>query len=580
MTTYSLSALGPDLASVRPMPLLCRLLLIAACGAEAILCAAAPQQPVVADRIRQNKPPLDSPLVQRLRECRIKGVSPTWAGYSFDVDSTGAVPSHDWAGVPGCGTPVQLDENTIAIVQPTQGQKFSVWHIDVPAATIAFKVNVDGAVNADAVGQFESVSWHCINNDIVGEFISLHITKSTAFVGPDRAPRDKFDGESLMTRLNLRTGSVEAVRDAVKKSSSHARCKENLIDNQFDRKTLAELLPPESVTEDMSRKLAVRGQVFDFKRGRFAVTPSAIGELKQAAEAVNVDGRGALPTIERVHTLLRGLPSCAGTRDLSWQLSLAEAVATENSAALDAMIADQRNPDAANDDRRSQMRNLAAFQRLHLIATKGDRIDEYDSFARRCDSGIAARDSAILRTHELRFLDACNQATVAAFDDFVTWAPHAIQAKDAIKHAYDLQEEEVRLAIASKEDPEGIARDLYNDWRTAVRQGHRIKAERSFTLLTDEPTMKKTHTSIQAQDTKDEDAFRTQMLVHAQRNDELLSASIGVQQQQLTVMTGQLLEQSETNAQLGRMGSQLQYIEYSGRRAADGIDALNRRLDQ
>jgi hypothetical protein len=559
---------------------LCRLLFVASLVTSPILAVAAPQRPTVADQIRKNKPALASPLLQRLRDCRIKVISPTWADYSFDIDSEGTVPTHNWAGMPAYDTPVQLDPNTIAVVLSTGGQRFSVWHIDVPAGKIIFKVEVDGAVKTTSAGPFESVSWHRINNEFVAEFVSLAIEDSTAFVGPERAPRKKYDGESLITRVNLSTGSVETVRDTAKKNSTEDRCRENLTKKQLHKKTSVQLPPPASVTENIDKALASRGLLFDFKRGRFLLTPAAINGLKQAAGAVAVGGADSLAAIKNTQQMVRDLPTCAGTRDLAWQLALADAVATENVAVLDEMCADRRNPNGASDERRSQMRNLAAFQRLHFVAAKGDRVDEYEAFARRCDNGIAARDSAILRTHELRFLDACEQATVAAFDDFVAWVPFAIQSDDATRHAYDLKEESIRLAIADNVPPEEIARDLYNDWRTAVRTGHTHKAKRSFNLLTEQPAMRKTHTSIQAQDTKDNEEFRALMLAHAEKNGSLLSNVIGIQQQQLTVMSGQLLEQSETNARLNSMGSQLQHIEYSGQRAASGIESLNRMLSE
>lgn len=551
---------------------LLRVVVMIFAGTHAVLSAAAAPQPIAAD----HKPAMDSPLVERLRGCKIKGISPSWATLPCVVDKDGAVPKHTWSGETAYGTPVQLDDNTIAVVQKERGQKFAVWHLDMATETVVFKVDVDAAVSPAAKGPFDSVSWHRINNDLVGEFISFDIKPWTTFVGQDRSPKTMYDGQALITLVNLRTGDIRRVREGNKRTGTKERCQENLTKQRLGDNSRVELAPPDSVTKHMQQVLAAKKQVFDFRQGRFLLTLEVIDELANAAQAVVIDGPDSLQAIRKTQQIIRNLPTCAAVRDLSWQCSLAEAVVTENVDSLEAMVADRRNPKGASDDRRSQMRNLAAYQWLHLIASNGDQLSEYEAFARSCDDGIAARDAAILRIHELRFISACNEATVAAFDDFVAWAPHAIQAKDAIRHAYDLQQGQIQISLASNEDPEAIARNLYNDWRNAVRQGSAIKAQRSFTLLTEEPAMKKTQTSVQAQDTKDEDGFRAIMLAHARKNDELLSSVIAIQQQQLSMMNAQLLEQSEMNVRLGRLGSQLQHIEYSGQRSAEGIEAIRR----
>lgn len=514
----------------------------------------------VADTIRDSKPPVETPLLKSLMGCRVSGVSPTWADFSIDLDADEAVPTIAWLSDPALGMPLKIGEGLYALFTSDGKSGVNLWHLDVKHQKITHKVHVDAGV--DGTVGFQGWHWHQVGEQNLREILSVSISENSKFVGEKKFVR--FDGKSLTTTIDLLTTKVDQKPELAKSLPTKERCLEKLSSQLLAAKTRRDEPGIEAAKAGVAEELAHAGSEFDYERGRFHLSRATVDNLRRIVTDLSLES-DRIAEIRRVRDENVGrLPTCPALRDLSWQLQLAEAVASEDLDMLDKLSQGLKAVDLAAD-RASSLRNLAGYQRVHFIAAgvkgrEGDRLEDYHQFVISAPKSLAARDAAILRIHEIAFRNACEIATVEAFDEFVTSFPSATQVADALDHAYDLEKERISDEARTGADVEGIANRLYVRWREDERSGRFLLANRSFRLLSEHPEVMKTSRAVDAQDTRDNLDFRKQMIGLQREHNETLSKVARIQRNQLAVMGEQLTAQQAMASQLGTIGGQLQYI--------------------
>ena len=536
-------------------------------------------QPKAVIEIREYARQLETPILNSLKRSRFTEVSGSWQDLSFDVDAEPAVPSQSWTGVPGYGTPVQLDADTIAVIEKKGGVAFTLWHLSPkgPAITWIADFNCDVPNRGGVAESYKRVVWHRQGDDLIGEFVRTSIERHGS----------RFDGYILDGAVNLRTGHTVRNRSGrIRLWHDEADLEARLLEKFRMPDNAVDLPPAEDVKTRFLGHLSTTGLAFDFNRGRFFVAPAERMRIVRLANCVTTDNQDVMNHIDETQAATRSLATCAAIRDLQHQLQLAGAVAAKDENAL-RLIAFSTPIEAGVDPQRLQaFRELAGFELLRLVACEKDQLEEYADFASQCDDSLQQpQNAAILRMHEILFRRACEDATVEAFDAFISKAPISVQAPRAREFAYALDKERIDCKLASSLNKdsaaEAMARTLYVDWRIALRAREFIKAERCFVLLSDHVTLKSTMAAVSAQDAEDEREFRTLLLADKKRQESLISEMSDVQKKQLVIMGDQLAESRAANAGLSVLNMQIDYmrgdvrqLSNSSEKTGQGVEAM------
>lgn len=554
-----------------------------------------PRAPRVADEIRKSIPTLDSDLVKSLRESRMQRISSTWSDSGFEVDKAGSIPERRWSGNAGYGTPLFLSERTVAIIEERRGVEFALWHLDPTTAAIQFITAVNEGQGGKAANKYDDVTLHRVGDDVLAEFARIYVEPRGA----------KFDGESLIGEINLRTGKLSGSTDRIRQLASEDTLRSRLLKKRRSQDTALDFLTPAEARAKLDAVLNEHGLTFNYRSGRFSLAADTVDSLSRVTSGITLSADGVVEDVRSLRERVQHFATCPALRELDWHLSLCAAVLRNDRPALTDLMATRSLGDGIGDERLAALRNIAAYQLLCLIAKDSDEAAEYQRFIGQCDETIAARDAAILRLHEIGFRAACSKATVKAFDEFVQWAPGAIQTPKAIRYADELESERISLELSTASDRDTtlsqIANRLYVDWRTAVRVQHSTKAERCFRLLTDHPDLRATAMAVQAQDTQDEQEFRNLVVRQNREHTQVLRHVAAVQEQQLAIMGEHLYEQRATNSALGqvldeqrattlllgKVDSQLEnvqgglsYLNESSSRTASGVEAIKDILEK
>lgn len=512
----------------------------------ATLAADEPGTTPEANRIRASAPPLESPLFVSIRDNQLRTLSPTWSELSADVDAPGSVAEKEWTGKVGYETPIFLDGLTVAIFEARMESEPALWQLDLDDFTVRCLANLDKPQAGDR--EFDELVWHEVNGDVLAEFVRIRVGRRRA---------TSFEGESVLIEVNLRTGQVQEKKDSAREQRSKENLRKLLLDKRRPAATQITPQPADESLRKLTEVLASKGVAFDQRRARFTISEGQLRQLAQGVERLTLTDNDAADKVSELSRVVQGLPTAPALRDLDWQLRLASAVIRDDTHELDQLAAGAGIQHDVAAERRTALRNLAAYQRLRLVAKQGDAIQEYDAFTRQCDDAIAAKDAAILRMHEIGFHAACQMATVDAFDEFARWAPKSLQFDKATEYAEALERERIDSAVAKSRDPDGererIGTGLYVDWRKSAREGHLVKAQRCFGLLGEHPELQRTKAAADAQDTRDEEDFRKTVIRQNDEHTGVLRKVASVQQRQLDVMGQQLAEQKATNVQLNQI---------------------------
>jgi hypothetical protein len=243
--------------------------------------------------------------------CSQTPISPSWAELSFDVDSPGTTSTERWSGFVDYGTPVQLDEHTVALIERRLGLEFALWHLNIAEGTLHFIATLNEGVTTPS--GFDDVVFHHDGPDTFAEFILI----TTAQTAPNR-----FTGNSIIGEINLRTGATKVKKDKVKHVASEEIAHEKLLDKRRSGKTVTAPKPLQ-VKNVVAQALAKHGMSFDYKRGRFVLTTENRLKLKQAVRDLDKAGSDKPAKFLGLQRLLNDLPSCPATRELARQVSSA-----------------------------------------------------------------------------------------------------------------------------------------------------------------------------------------------------------------------------------------------------------------
>jgi len=187
---------------------------------------------------------------------------------------------------------------------------------------------------------------------------------------------------------------------------------------------------------------------------------------------------------------------------------------------------------------------------------------------------IHISSAVMLRMHELGFHKACKIATVEAMDAFVAWAPNSIQAPEASKLAFQLEEERVTSSVGQARDSddaaEQIVRELATAWRLNRKKKHVAAAERCYELLTTHPVLKTTRTALDVSKGKELAEFRDELQAFQRQNQISLSSIKAAQSEQMDIIRNQLPIAGQTNRSVNYIGGQIAYL----REGAEGFEAM------
>lgn len=529
-----------------------------------------------AQRIRAAAPDLESPLFVSIRDNRLRNISPTWEGFSPIADAPEATPNKNWTGVAGFGTPVFIDDQKVAILADRPGSEPALWHLGLADYSIRCLTDIEKPRDGDR--EYDECVWHRVDGDLVAELIRMRVGRRRA---------TSFEGESWIIEINLRTGQVTEATHKARERPTKENLQEKLLENRRSAETRIEIPPADESRQKLIALLGEKGVAFDERQTRLQINAKMIGQLSRDIGRLMLTDDDVSNTIAMLQATLNELPTSPATRDLAWQLRLAAAVVADDVNELEQLASGVGLRSDVPAERAIALRNLAAYQQLRLVSDQGDVIPNYQEFVRGCDGTIAARDAAILRMHEIGFHAACQMATVDAFDEFIRWAPNSLQFDDAVKYAESLESERIAIAIATADDAdsmrEKLAKGLYVDWRQSVRVGETTKAERCFRLLGTHPELTSTMAAVQAQDTKDEEAFRKTIIRQNEAHTSVLRQVATAQQIQLGLMSQQLEEQRTANRRLGNINSQLDNVQgqlsYIGQAAISAADSARQSAD-
>jgi hypothetical protein len=530
-----------------------------------------PGQTPEAKRIRAAAPALQSPLFVSIRDNRLPGISPTWESFSVDIDAPQSVAGTEWSGVAGYGTPVFLDDETVAILSKRPQNEPALWKIGLSDCSIQCLVALDQP--PDGQREYDEFSLHRVNGQIVAELVRMRV---------GRRRSTSFEGEASILEIDLRTGRVDVKKAQARERPSKQNLQEKLLAGRRTADTLLELPPQEETRGKMEKVLAKKGIAFDDTRARFQVSANMIAGLSRDVGRLRLAGNGAADALGALQDKLQELPTAPALRDLGWQVRLAAAVIADDVRELDQLLDGAGIKDDVPRERAVALRNLAAYQRLRLVLENGDSLADYQAFVANCDSTVAARDAAILRMHEIGFHAACQMATVNAFDEFIRWAPDSLQFEKALEYADSLERERIASELANAVDARGrreeLAAEQYTIWLASLRANHIEKAKRCFGLLSEHPDLKRTQAAMRAQDTQDLREFRAIVIRQNEEQTEVLKTVATVQRHQLDVMGRQLAEQKVTNSQLREIRSNQQAQLAEQQRSNSLLDMANSQL--
>jgi hypothetical protein len=246
--------------------------------------------------------------------CSQPGISPSWADLSFEVDQPGGASDEAWSGFTDYGTPVQINEHTVAIIERRKGIEFALWHLDFSTGTLRFITSLNNGKTTPH--GFDEVIQYRDDSDVIAEFVFINIAQT--------AP-NRFAGESLIGELNLQTGAAKVKKDKVKYVASEEMAREKLLDKCRSRDKSADLPTPRQVKNVVEESLSKLGLSFDYQRGRLVLAAEVRAKLRQAVRELGKDDSHMLSDIRALQNLLSSIPSCPATRELSNQLNLAAA---------------------------------------------------------------------------------------------------------------------------------------------------------------------------------------------------------------------------------------------------------------
>lgn len=242
--------------------------------------------------------------------CSPRSISPSWASMSFDIDTPGAMPNRTWSGFADYGTPIQIDERTVAIIERRPGVEFALWHLDFVDGAIKFILVVNPG--RESPSGYDEVVWHRIESDIIGEFIRIR----TVEFRPNR-----HLGESLIGEINIRTGATVTKADKINHVNSEKVAIEKLLDKRRSRDTVFDPPDAEEVMRKVQKALAKKNLSFDFHRGRFVLSADARQRLQRDVRNLVSNSAGiSAEAIRGLRSRLSELPSCPATRQLAAEL--------------------------------------------------------------------------------------------------------------------------------------------------------------------------------------------------------------------------------------------------------------------
>jgi hypothetical protein len=245
-----------------------------------------------------------------------KPISSSWKDLSFDINASSHT-NETWTGCCDYGSPIQMDERTVAIIERRSGLEFALWHLDFIEGSLRFVVALNK--NRTEPSGYDGVVWHREGEDIVGEFVMVH----TRVISGGR-----YQGNSLIGEINLRTGAAKVDADKVKHVISKADAIKKLLDKRRDRKTAIELPKASQVKGVVAASLAKKGMAFDWIRGRLVVSDEARQKLVKGVNDLNdalSDGRNnAVSMLRDFEEEVTGVPGCPATRELLNRLRLLE----------------------------------------------------------------------------------------------------------------------------------------------------------------------------------------------------------------------------------------------------------------
>lgn len=219
-----------------------------------------------------------------------------------------------WSGFTGFGTPVQIDEKTVAIIERRNGLAFALWHLDLAEMSLKFIIAVnenprDNGGFHNATG-YDEIVWHDIDSEIVGEFLIIHA---------EQTEPKRFTGRSLIGEINLVTGATKVKVDKIKHAGSEEAAIAKLLDK---RRTRESVIQPDSeeAKKLVEKSLAARGAAFDYTRGLFVMAPAAREQLKRDVDRVIQSGDFTPAELMKLQRAISKLPACPATRELAKQV--------------------------------------------------------------------------------------------------------------------------------------------------------------------------------------------------------------------------------------------------------------------
>jgi hypothetical protein len=474
----------------------------------------------LAKRISAIAPNPDTPLLDSLRKYRLKYVLPDWARESAVISSG------NYSGTLTHGSPFLLDDNTLVLIVATDENTFALWHLDLTSGRLR---KVRDYRDATGGGRYHSVTWHRDKDGkLLGQFIQI--------VRDKRRKRSLY-GDTMIHFGVAYIGLLDPTNGEAKMNSVRGESDvgpgvlvDMLLRSTLPTNTQAKLTTGQDALRVAGDRLGHSGLGFDDAQSTIFLKPELIQSWRDTLGSIDVTEATSLARISETFTGVHNAPDCPLTQELGTTLRFAIASAKEDQKELTALSRTQS---------KKYLRNFAAYELLHLIALKSDRIQDYVDFVQQ-DPGTPARDLAKLRVHEIAYASACKTATIDTFDKFMQVFPDSIQWKKAFEHSCDLELERARFQIERASDHdrkrEQIANSFYTRWRDCQREGQYPTAERLWNLMKDEADFNVTQAAKEAQDAKDRDIFQEKIIELNEERNRTLTRIEDVQRKQLTAM--------------------------------------------
>lgn len=479
----------------------------------------------VARKIRAAAPSPNTLLLTKLRDYRVEKVPLSWTSRSTFVRDSA------YENALAHGSPLLIDEHTLALITDLGGQNFQLWHLNLRNGEIRM---IKEIADQDPNGKYDYVGCHRINGKLIMQFIA--VTTGMFKIVP------RFRGYAAYGVLNLETGEIQGKKIEATSDQKLEVLITKLMNDKLSESSTANLPHGTEAVASANERLAQQGLHFDANRASISLLPDLRQRWERELRDLSLSDSKAPAKLIELEEQVGSAAQCPLTSDLKNNLQFAQAIAGENAPEIRSFI--QSNGQHA-------LVHPASMTLVHLIAKDNDTVQAYLKFQQE-DAGTAARDLAIMRIHELSFTAVCRKATTDGFDDFLMSFPGSLQAKDAFRYAYDLELERARFEIEHADDKdkqrEEVANRFGKAWRECVNTGEMSQAERLWKILRDEDDFNHTKAAANAQKAKEQDSYRKKMIALEKERNRILLLLEDIQKRQLAIADQPLLATYEAQA--------------------------------